>query len=118
MASLDPSVRRDFLKLIGELNADDGQTVILSSHICSDIERICSNVVIVHGGRVVLDESVDDLKERVRRVVGLHEDFAKEHVIAQVDDRVWLKDWCRYDLSAAVRVDDVLLEDLFLDITA
>ena len=118
MASLDPSVRRDFLKLIGELNADDGQTVVLSSHICSDIERICSHVVIVHGGRVVLDESVDDLKERVRRVVGVRSNFAKEHVIAQADDRVWLKDWCQYDLSTAVRVDDVLLEDLFLDITA
>ena len=118
MASLDPTVRRDFLKLIGELNADNGQTVVLSSHICSDIERICSNVVILHDGRVVLDESVDDLKERVRRVVGLRSNFAKEHVIAQADDRVWLKNWCQYDLSRAARVDEVLLEDLFLDITA
>ena len=117
MASLDPRVRRDFLKLIGELNADTGQTVILSSHICSDIERICSNVAVLHGGRIVLDAAVDDLKERVRRVVGLHSGFASQHVIAEADDRVWLNNWCMYDLSAAVRVDDVSLEDLFLDIT-
>ena len=119
MASLDPSVRRDFLKLIGELNADNGQTVILSSHICSDIERICSHVVVLHGGSIVLDEEIDELKERVRRVVGMHSGFAKEeHVIAEVGDRVWLKNWCKYDLSPADRVDKVLLEDLFLDITA
>ena len=91
MASLDPSVRRDFLKLIGELNADNGQTVILSSHICSDIERICSHVVVLHGGRTVLDEDIDELKECVRRVVGLRGGFAREHVIAQAGDRVWLR---------------------------
>ena len=118
MASLDPRVRRDFLKLIGELNADNGQTVILSSHICSDIERICSHVVVLHGGRTVLDEDIDELKERVRRVVGVQGGFAREHVIAEAGDRVWLRNWGKYDLSSAIRVDDVLLEDLFLDITA
>lgn len=64
-ASLDPAARRDFLKAIVELNADRGQTVLLSSHITSDIERVASHIAILHGGRIVCHEALDDIKERV-----------------------------------------------------
>ena len=65
---LDPGARRHFLRAIGDLSAQTGQTVLLSSHICSDVERICSDVAILHGGRIVLHSTIDDLKEQVRRV--------------------------------------------------
>ena len=64
-ASLDPAARRDFLKAIVELNADRGQTVLLSSHITSDIERIASHIAILHRGRIVCHEALDEIKDRV-----------------------------------------------------
>lgn len=118
VAMLDPSARRDFLRTIGELNAETEQTVLLSSHICSDVERICSDVAILHDGGVALHIGLDDLKENVRRVSGPIGTPTRGDVLARTDARVWLRNWLAHDLSATVRVDEPLLEDLFLDITS
>ena len=118
VAMLDPSARRDFLRTIGELNAETEQTVLLSSHICSDIERICSDVAILHSGGVALHIGIDELKEDVRRVSGPINTPTRSDVLARTDTRVWLRNWRAHDLSATVRVDEPLLEDLFLDITS
>ena len=117
VASLDPGARRDFLRLIGDLNAETGQTVVLSSHICSDIERICSEVAILHDGCIAVRSGVDELKEDVRCVVGMADEARDCDVVARFGNRVWLRNWHRYDLSEAIRVDHVTLEDLFLGVT-
>ena len=118
VARLDPGARRDFLRLIGDLNAETGQTVLLSSHICSDVERICSEVAILHEGRIAVQGGIDELKEEVRWVVGVPADVHGADVLARAGDRIWLRNWQRYDLSGAVRVDDMSLEEMFLDITS
>lgn len=118
VAMLDPSARRDFLRTIGDLNAGTGQTVLLSSHICSDIERICSEVVILHNGGVALHIGMDDLKDNVRRVSGAVGTPTGSDVLVRTNTRVWLRNWRRHDFPANVRVEDPLLEDLFLDITS
>lgn len=118
VAMLDPNARRHFLRAIGDLNAQIGQTVILSSHICSDVERICSDVAILHRGQIVLHSAIDDLKEQVRRVTGLATVPPRGDVLANVQSRLWLRNWRDHDLSAAARVDEPNLEELFLDITA
>lgn len=118
VASLDPGARRGFLRLIGDLNAETGQTVLLSSHICSDIERICSEVAILHHGRIVVHVGIDELQEKVRRVIGIPDDAYGHDVLARTASRVWLRNWRRYDLSDVVRVERANLEDLFLDVTS
>ena len=118
VASLDPGARRDFLRLVGDLNAETEQTVLLSSHVCTDIERICSDVAILHHGRIAVCGRVDDLKEGVRRVVGIPDDVHGTDVLARSGNQVWLRNWRRYDLSDAVRVEELSLEELFLDVTA
>ena len=118
LASLDPSARRGVLRLIGEMNAQTGQTVLLSSHQCSDIERICSDVAILHAGRIVLHTAIDDLKEQVRRVSGMSTVPSGDDVLAARADRLWLRNWRAHDLSSAARVDGLSLEEFFLDITA
>jgi len=118
VAMLDPGARRDFLRTIGDLNAQTGQTVVLSSHICSDVERICSDIAILHRGRIALQSDIDDLKENVRRVSGLASAVPDHDVLADVGSRLWLRNWRDYDLSSTARVDELNLEELFLDITA
>lgn len=118
VAMLDPAARRRFLRAIGDLNAQSKQTVILSSHICSDVERICSDVAILHGGRIVLHDSIDDLKERVRCVSGDTTGLPGGNVLAKAGSRLWLRDWRGLDLPKTARVDELNLEELFLDMTA
>ena len=128
-AALDPGARRDLLRLIGDMNADTQQTVVLLSHICSDIERICSDVAILHEGRIALHMGIDELKEDVRCVAvdalgaAGAEDYAAQgqhadDVLARREDRIWLRNWQRHAPSEAVRPGESNLEDLFLDITA
>lgn len=67
-ASLDPSSRREFLSAVLERVADLDQTVLFSTHITSDVERIADRVAVLKGGRIRLDEDLDDLKSRIKRI--------------------------------------------------
>jgi ABC-2 type transport system ATP-binding protein len=65
---LDPVARREFLEVVINLLADAGSTVIFSSHILSDLERVAQRLVVLHEGLILLDRPVDELKENVCRV--------------------------------------------------
>jgi ABC-type multidrug transport system ATPase subunit len=62
-AGLDPIGRRDTLDLIRRL-ASGGVTVLFSTHILSDIERVCARVAIIHHGRLIASGALDELKRR------------------------------------------------------
>lgn len=71
-ASLDPAARRQLMADLVELNAESDKTILLSSHIVSDIERICSHVAILHQGSIRYAGELDELKDSVAklRIVG------------------------------------------------
>ena len=62
VSSLDPEGRRDVLALIAELR--ETATVIFSTHVLTDIERICDRVAILDHGRLVTEAPLDDLLAR------------------------------------------------------
>ena len=62
VSSLDPEGRRDLLELIAGLR--EAATVILSSHVLSDVERVCERVAILDHGRLVIESAVDELLDR------------------------------------------------------
>ena len=59
-SALDPEGRRAVVDLIRELKAE-GRTVILSTHILSDIERVCDRIALIDSGRILLEGAVDEL---------------------------------------------------------
>jgi ABC-2 type transport system ATP-binding protein len=61
VASLDPLARREFLQDLMALAADDGLTIVLSSHLLADVERICDHLIVLRQGTVQLAGDVDDL---------------------------------------------------------
>jgi ABC-2 type transport system ATP-binding protein len=61
VASLDPLARREFLSSLMEAVVDQGVSVILSSHLVADLERVCDHLVILVASRVRLAGDVDDL---------------------------------------------------------
>lgn len=67
-SGLDPVVRRDILGAIIRTIADEGRTVLFSSHLLDEVERVADRVAIIHQGRILLTSSMDELKEQHRRV--------------------------------------------------
>lgn len=63
VASLDPLARRAFLQELIDIVASGERTIVFSTHIVSDLERIASRVWILKDGQIVVDESLDELKE-------------------------------------------------------
>ena len=58
---LDVLVARAVLKTIERLR-DDGKCVIFSTHIMSEVEKLCDRIAVIHRGRILADGSVDDLR--------------------------------------------------------
>jgi ABC-2 type transport system ATP-binding protein len=65
VAALDPVGRRSFVRQLIELNVDEGKTILFSTHIVSDLERIAAEVAIMRDGRVHFQGEIDSLKESV-----------------------------------------------------
>ncbi len=68
VASLDPIARRQFLEQIVEVAADGQRSVVFSSHIVSDIERLATRIWILKDGRLLWQGDLDSLKESIVRV--------------------------------------------------
>jgi ABC-2 type transport system ATP-binding protein len=66
-SGLDPIVRRDILGAVIRTVADEGRTVLFSSHLLDEVDRVADRVCMLHAGKVVLDDSVDAIKERYQR---------------------------------------------------
>ncbi len=65
-SGLDPLVRRDILEAIIRTIADEGRTVLFSSHLLDEVERVSDHVSLLHQGRVVFSGELDHLKETHR----------------------------------------------------
>ena len=61
-SGLDAVVRNDILDAIVRTVADDGRTVIFSSHLLDEVERMSDHVTMIHDGKVVLNGSVEDVR--------------------------------------------------------
>jgi ABC-2 type transport system ATP-binding protein len=74
LASLDPLARREFLQGLMEVVAEHGVSVILSSHLVSDLERICDYLVVLVDSRVRVAGSIDELLASHYRLFGPRHD--------------------------------------------
>lgn len=63
-AGLDPRTRLEFREMVKELNSQ-GKTVLLSSHLLSDLAQLCTDIGIIDGGKMVLTGSMDEVVNRI-----------------------------------------------------
>ncbi len=61
VSSLDPIARLDFMREVMAAAADTGVTVVIASHVVSELERLCDWLIVLTGGRMQLAGPVDDL---------------------------------------------------------
>jgi ABC-2 type transport system ATP-binding protein len=67
-SGLDPIVRRDILAAVIRTVADEGRTVLFSSHLLHEVERVADRVALIDRGRVVFSGGLDDIKETHHRL--------------------------------------------------
>jgi ABC-2 type transport system ATP-binding protein len=121
VASLDPLARREFLQHLMEAVADDGVSVVLSSHLVADLERVCDYLIVLAGSRVQVAGDVEDLLASHHRLTGPRRDPAsvpadQEIIEASHTDRQSTL-LVRSDgpiLDPAWTVEQIGLEDLVL----
>jgi ABC-2 type transport system ATP-binding protein len=58
LASLDPLARREFLAVVAEVVRTEGTTVLLSSHIVTDVEPACERLIVLGAGRLRVHDSI------------------------------------------------------------
>jgi ABC-2 type transport system ATP-binding protein len=63
-AGLDPLARHDFLTFVERLAREHGVTVLFSTHILTDIERVCERVAVLHQGRLIACGELAALKRQ------------------------------------------------------
>jgi len=84
VASLDPLARREFLSMLMEAVAEGGLTVVLSSHIVADLERVCDHLVILSQARTVLAGDIEEVVASHRLLTGPRSDSATVARVHQV----------------------------------
>jgi ABC-2 type transport system ATP-binding protein len=121
LASLDPLARRDFLRTLMDAVAESGMTVLLSSHIISDLERVCDYLIILSASRVQIAGDIQEIAQTHKRLVGLRQD---EAAVASVHTVVEASHTARQTtllvrthgpiLDPSWEVQEVSLEDIVL----
>lgn len=131
VASLDPSARRQFLRTLMETLENERQTILFSTHITSDLERVAQRVVILSDGNIRFNGELDELKDRVKRLRitarhalpasfavpgALRCEVAGSHAtvsVADFDERMVAS--MREQWDADVSVNDLNLEEIFVE---
>ena len=131
VASLDPSARRQFLRTLMELLEDQQQSILFSTHITSDLERVAQKVAILGAGKIRFYGELDELKDRVKRLRisarndlrasfavpgALRCEVAGSHAtvsVADFDERLVAQ--MRQTWDADISVNDLNLEEIFLE---
>lgn len=133
VAALDPEGRREFLRMLLDLVADGTRTVLLSTHITSDVERACSHVAILKDGNLLQMCEMDDLRagtkelrltstrplpETLSGVPGVlrYRSHGTTAAATVQGDVPAIAERLRRELHAEVAVADLSLEDVFLEL--
>jgi ABC-2 type transport system ATP-binding protein len=130
-ASLDPAARRDFLKALLDIAVNGTRTIVFSTHITSDLERVADRVAILRGGQIAYDGELDELTDAVKRLHvtakrPLSPSFnvpgamrlrveGNEALVSIHGASDEMLESIRKDYDASVRVEDLNLEDIFLE---
>ena len=121
VASLDPLARREFLQSLMEVVAEHGVSVVLSSHLVADLERVCDYLIVLVSSRVQVAGEVDELLATHHRLTGPRHDVGAlprdQHVIVEshTDRQSTLVVRAESPiLDSSWTVEDLDLEDLVL----
>ncbi len=117
-SGLDPMVRDEILDVFNEFTRDETHSVLLSSHIISDLEKICDYIAFISRGRLILFEEKDAILEKYALVKLSNEDFESipENAIVGKKKTAYGFDVLvkKSDINSAYKTEKTTLEDVVL----
>lgn len=106
-SALDPEGRKDIVDIINHLKSQ-GKTVFLSTHILSDVERVCDRIGILHGGEIIIQENLSDLMKKY--IVPVYDIEFKNEIseenLSILKSNTWIKEIYKKEEKLAVYIDD------------
>jgi ABC-2 type transport system ATP-binding protein len=115
LASMDPLARRNFLRVLLGETAELGLTVLLSSHIIGDLERVCDYLIILSDAHVQLAGDIDEIIRTHKRLVGprtlaaavarIHEVIEERHgerqttLLVRINGHLFDQSWEMHDVT-------------------
>ena len=132
VASLDPIARRELLRSLMDLTLDNQHTVLFSTHITSDLERVATHIAFLREGRLVLFDELDAIKDRVKRLRLKSSGILPENLqirgalrmqverdqalvaVTDMDENLLHEIRSRY--NAEIMVEDLNLEEIFVEL--
>jgi ABC-2 type transport system ATP-binding protein len=121
VASLDPQARRDFMQLLKTYCTSSGRSIVISSHILSDLEKIASRAIFMRRGRVVHDTPMDRFREKVRWVTAPRDALPETlTVLGEADGALLVDGWTEtlhQTIGPHITTQVPDLETAFLEIT-
>lgn len=132
VASLDPVARRKFIKQLIDMNINENNTVLFSTHITSDLERVAADVSLLKDGKISYKGDLSTLKEQIVRLrIKSKKELPKPlpipnminsssngtNAIVTVDgvDQQKIRQ-IEKNLSAVITIEQLNLEDIFLEL--
>ncbi|WP_186429776.1 ABC transporter ATP-binding protein [Clostridium sp. BSD9I1] len=90
-SGIDPIFKRKFIEMLLNEVAEKGTTIIISSHNLSNVERICDTVAILNNGKVTAVSSIDDMKNKIKKLqvafkAAIKEEELKIHGVVKIEN--------------------------------
>ncbi len=104
-SALDPQGRKEILDLIKSLKGS--KTIFFSTHILSDVEKICDKVAIIKDGKLLLNENVEELKKRyAKRLITIEVDN-KDILLEKLKDKPWVINITTHNKSLLLNINNI-----------
>ena len=114
-SGLDPVVRDDILDILNDFTRDEGNSVLISSHIVSDLEKICDYIAFLHRGKLMLCREKDELLNEYAFVQGAPEEIDGLRPIGRRDGRFGTEAIVRRsDVPVGMKSSPITIEELFI----
>ena len=115
---LDPMARDEMLDILNEFTREEDHSILISSHIVSDLEKICNSIAFVHKGRLLFCEEKDKLMEEYALLKLSKADFEAvppEAVVSARENPYGVEVLARREMvNEALRPERATLEEIIL----
>lgn len=117
-SGLDPVVRSDILDLFLEFIQDEQHSILLSSHITSDLEKVADYITFIHEGRIIFSESKDEMQRKYGLIKCTKEDVRRldaSHILGRRDSAFDVQLLVDNREDTAARFPSLLMERADID---
>ncbi len=117
-SGLDPVIRDDILDVFLNFIKDEDHTILLSTHITSDLEHIADEIVFIDKGQIVLDENKDELLDNygiLKCDIDLFDNFDKEDIISYKKNKYNYEMLVRDKNKMKKKYKDCVIDKITLD---